>query len=72
MTFSGLAITSSAMRLASRATGGRAADVILDMVGADYTPRNVQCLAVEGRLVQIAFLRGSKVELDKLFRRNFF
>jgi putative PIG3 family NAD(P)H quinone oxidoreductase len=46
------------------ATGGRGADVILDMVGGDYTPRNVQCLTVEGRLVQIAFLRGSKVELD--------
>jgi NADPH:quinone reductase-like Zn-dependent oxidoreductase len=46
------------------ATGGRGADVILDMVGGDYTPRNVQCLAIEGRLVQIAFLKGSKVELD--------
>jgi putative PIG3 family NAD(P)H quinone oxidoreductase len=48
----------------AEATGGRGADVILDMVGGDYTPRNVQCLAVEGRLVQIAFLKGSKVELD--------
>jgi NADPH:quinone reductase len=46
------------------ATGGRGADVILDMVGGDYTPRNLQCLAVEGRLVQIAFLRGPKVEVD--------
>jgi putative PIG3 family NAD(P)H quinone oxidoreductase len=46
------------------ATGGRGVDVILDMVGGDYTPRNVECLAVEGRLVQIAFLRGSKVDLD--------
>ena len=46
------------------ATDGRGADVVLDMVAGDYTPRNVQCLAVEGRLVQIAFLRGSRVELD--------
>jgi putative PIG3 family NAD(P)H quinone oxidoreductase len=45
-------------------TGGRGADVVLDMVGGDYTPRNLQCLAVEGRLVQIAFLKGPKVELD--------
>jgi putative PIG3 family NAD(P)H quinone oxidoreductase len=45
-------------------TGGRGVDVVLDMVGGDYTPRNLQCLAVEGRLVQIAFLKGPKVELD--------
>jgi putative PIG3 family NAD(P)H quinone oxidoreductase len=45
-------------------TAGRGVDVILDMVGGDYTPRNLDALAVEGRLVQIAFLRGSRVELD--------
>jgi NADPH:quinone reductase len=45
-----------------RLTDGRGADVILDMVGAPYTARNVRCLAVDGRLVQIAFLQGSKVE----------
>jgi NADPH2:quinone reductase len=33
-------------------------------VGGDYIPRNVKSLAVEGRLVQIAFLKGSRVELD--------
>ncbi len=47
-----------------QATGGRGADVVLDMVGGDYTARNLQALAVEGRLVQIAFLKGSTVELD--------
>jgi len=47
-----------------RATGGRGADVVLDMVGGDYTARNLQVLAVEGRLVQIAFLKSSTVELD--------
>ena len=46
------------------ATGKRGADVILDMVGGDYIPRNLRCLATDGRLVQIAFLRGSKAEVD--------
>jgi putative PIG3 family NAD(P)H quinone oxidoreductase len=45
-------------------TGGRGVDLILDMVGGDYTPRNLQCLAREGRLVQIAFLKSGRVELD--------
>ena len=40
------------------------ADLILDMVGGSYLPRNVQALATEGRLVQIAFLTGPKVELN--------
>jgi len=45
-----------------RADGG--ADLILDMVGGDYLPRNVKALADDGRLVQIAFLQGPKVELN--------
>jgi putative PIG3 family NAD(P)H quinone oxidoreductase len=45
-------------------TGGRGADVVLDMVGGDYTPRNLDALATEGRLVQIAFLKSPKVTLD--------
>lgn len=45
-------------------TEGRGVDVILDMVGGDYLPRNVKALAIEGRLVSIAFIHGSKVELD--------
>lgn len=45
-------------------TGGRGADVVLDMVGGDYTARNLDALAPDGRLVQIAFLRGSRVEID--------
>lgn len=44
------------------AEGG--ADLILDMVGGDYLPRNVRALADDGRLVQIAFLQGPKVELN--------
>ena len=46
------------------ATGGAGVDVILDMVGGDYTARNLELLRTDGRLVQIAFLRGAKVELD--------
>ncbi|HLA77167.1 MAG TPA: NAD(P)H-quinone oxidoreductase [Vicinamibacteria bacterium] len=45
-------------------TGGRGVDLILDMVGGDYTPRNLEALAVEGRLVQIAFLKSPKVEVS--------
>ena len=45
-----------------RAEGG--ADLILDMVGGDYLPRNVKALADDGRLVQIAFLQGPKVALN--------
>ncbi len=43
------------------------ADLILDMVGGDYIPRNVKALAMDGRLVQIAFLQGPKVELNFAF-----
>ena len=46
------------------ATDGRGVDLILDMVGGDYVARNLDLLAIEGRLVQIAFLKSSKVELD--------
>jgi putative PIG3 family NAD(P)H quinone oxidoreductase len=46
------------------ATTGRGVDVVLDMVGGDYVARNLSLLAVEGRLVQIAFLKSSVTELD--------
>jgi len=46
------------------ANGGRGVDLVLDMVGGDYVARNLDVLEVEGRLVQIAFLKSSKVELD--------
>ncbi len=45
-------------------TGGHGVDVILDMVGGDYVPRELACLAVDGRLSLIAFLGGSKTSLD--------
>src|SRR6266851_2738849 len=45
-------------------TGGRGVDVILDMVGGDYFARNIDALAIEGRLVEIATLQGVKAELN--------
>ena len=45
-------------------TQNRGVDIILDIVGGDYVPRNLELLAVEGRLIQIAFLKSSKVDLD--------
>lgn len=47
----------------AKAPGG-GVDVVLDMVGGDYTARNIRCLKTDGRLVNIAFLNGSKVEAD--------
>lgn len=44
--------------------GEGGANLILDMVGGEYLPRNVRSLAMEGRLVQIAFLQGPKVALN--------
>ncbi|WP_431560113.1 NAD(P)H-quinone oxidoreductase [Sphingopyxis sp.] len=45
-------------------TGGKGVNVVLDMVGGDYLPRNLACLAEDGRHVTIAFQRGAKVEFD--------
>jgi NADPH2:quinone reductase len=46
------------------ATDGRGVNVILDMVGGDYFSRNVDLLALEGRLLQIALLRGARAEIN--------
>ncbi len=46
------------------ATGGRGVDVVLDMVGGDYLPRNLRALALGGRHVSIAFQRGREAALD--------
>jgi putative PIG3 family NAD(P)H quinone oxidoreductase len=54
------------VEVVAKATDGRGVDVILDMVGGDYVTRNLKCLAIEGRLVQIAFLKGSNVEINLL------
>ncbi|MFG1425256.1 NAD(P)H-quinone oxidoreductase [Roseixanthobacter glucoisosaccharinicivorans] len=47
-----------------RLTDGKGVDVILDMVGGPYIARNLSALALEGRLVQIAFLQPSRVDID--------
>ena len=52
------------VKVVERETGGKGVDLILDMVGGDYINRNLQCLAVDGRLVQIAFLKGAKAEIN--------
>lgn len=46
-----------------RITGGRGVQAVLDMVGGDYVPRNLKCLAEDGRHVSIAAQRGPKVEI---------
>ncbi len=45
-------------------TGGRGVDVILDMVAGSYVPREINCLADDGRLAIIALLGGNKAEVD--------
>ncbi len=45
-------------------TEGRGVDLVLDMVGGSYIQRNIEALALEGRLVQIAFLQGSNANVD--------
>ena len=56
--------TEDFVAVVKEATCGKGVDVILDIVGGDYIARNAACLARDGRLVQIAFLKGSKVEVD--------
>ena len=46
------------------ATGGRGVDLVLDMVGGDYVSRNIEVLAVEGRLVQIGLLGGYRAHVN--------
>ena len=45
-------------------TDGKGVNLILDMVGGDYIQRNISCLAIEGRLVQIAFLKSPVNEIN--------
>ncbi len=47
-----------------RLTDGAGVDIVLDMVGGDYVPRNLACLAPDGRHVSIAFQRGIKAEIS--------
>jgi len=46
------------------ATGGRGVDVVLDIIGGEYTPRNLECLARDGRLVQIGLIGGAETTIS--------
>ncbi|HTZ79247.1 MAG TPA: NAD(P)H-quinone oxidoreductase [Stellaceae bacterium] len=52
------------VKVVKEMTGGRGVDVILDMVGGDYMQKNLSALALEGRLVNVAYLKGPKVEVN--------
>lgn len=49
-----------------KATDGKGVDVVLDMVGGDYINRNINCMAIDGRHVSIAFLGGPSLEINML------
>ena len=55
--------TQDFVEVAQRLTDGKGVSVVLDMVGGDYVPRNLQALAEDGRHVSIAFQRGAKAEI---------
>jgi len=50
----------------NRLTDSEGVDVILDMIGGDYFPRNLKCMATDARLVQIAIQNGPKAEINLL------
>lgn len=56
--------TEDFVELTKTATGGRGVDVILDMIGGDYVPREIAALAEEGRLVLISTMGGAMAEID--------
>lgn len=56
--------TEDFVAVVKEATGGRGVDVVLDMVGGDYFARNIDALALDGRLVEIATLTGARAEVN--------
>jgi NADPH2:quinone reductase len=56
--------TEDFVEVTKSATGGRGVDVILDMIGGEYVPREIAALAEEGRLVLISTMGGAKAEID--------
>jgi putative PIG3 family NAD(P)H quinone oxidoreductase len=56
--------TEDFVAVVKEATGGKGVDLILDMVGGDYVPRNIEALAIEGRAVSIATLGGSSTTIN--------
>ncbi len=55
-----------------RVTSGKGVDVILDIVGGTYTPRNLECLAMDGRLVQVGLQQGAQatINLQKIMQKR--
>jgi len=58
--------TEDFVQVVRQLSSGRGVDVVLDMVGGDYLPRNIEALAADGRLVQIAFLKGAEAQINLL------
>ncbi|HEV2673863.1 MAG TPA: NAD(P)H-quinone oxidoreductase [Aliidongia sp.] len=56
--------TEDFVQVVKELTHGHGVDIVLDMVGGDYVQRNIQAAAVDGIIVNIAFLKGAKVEID--------
>lgn len=56
--------TESFVNVIKQLTNGKGVNVILDMIGGDYTPGNIQSLAVEGRLVMINTMKGKDAQVD--------
>ncbi len=56
--------TSDFVAAVREVTGGRGVDVVLDIVGGEYLPRNLECLALEGRLVQIGLIGGARAQVN--------
>jgi putative PIG3 family NAD(P)H quinone oxidoreductase len=54
------------VKVLQEATGGHGVDVILDIVGGDYVARNLKLAAMDGRIVSLSFIKGSRVEIDML------
>ena len=48
------------------ATGGAGVDVVLDVIGGDYLPRNIQCLRINGRIVQVGVMAGAPVPFNPM------
>jgi putative PIG3 family NAD(P)H quinone oxidoreductase len=64
--------TTDFVEAVQHATGGGGVDVILDIIGADYFAKNIECLALDGRLIQIGLLGGARTSIDlgRVMRRR--
>ena len=64
--------TTDFVEAVQRETGGAGVDVVLDIIGADYFAKNIECLALDGRLVQIGLLGGARTSIDlgRVMRRR--